>query len=451
VSRTVKSASLGLILAACGGEGPIDTVDRGTFEPATWPEMNERPSRPALGARTSRLEVAAAPRPTFDPSTLFVIEGDSTMISGIDGALGIRFDLERNDLAAVTAWIQEVAGNRYGANVDREAMIVLFTTFEDVGAAGPAYYVPFLVETEGLGRPLVDQRAMFGAPSFIGVANMKRFGSPGAGLMLPRLLHETSHRDLAYLQAEIDGSTIAIPLLGRQGAHWSAALETGGSVLGGHGFVDAEAGELIVAKVDDGLSPLDLYGLGLKSAEDIPPFSYVRNLRTLNDAPIPDEAILTPGTRVRGERIPVTIEDVIRATGPRGPSQKRRPTRLDLFFVLLTAPGEAVDSDRALLAKADIEGVISEFSAYYTQKTEGAGTACVLLAGCDSTNPRNDTRGDLQPEACGCNSTKRSSSTEPLLGLALLWALRGRRRARSYDRSPRPAAPPRRGSRPPDR
>lgn len=401
-------------------------LELGTYEPGA-------PRTLALGTTATGLSVRIG--------ELGVLEGDDTLISTLGDQYGLVIDEQRNDLAAVSRRYAETI-------VDREAVLLLFTTFDDRGAAGPAYYVPFYRDTEGLGVPPLDQRADFGVAHLRGVANLKSMAHHTPGRLLPRALHELAHPALAYLSAAVATSTVPVPLLGRQNAHWHAALHTEGSVLGGHGYAELGPGEFQVIGRDSSYSRLDRYGLGLLAPEQVPPFFFIANARSQSGAALPAAAELPLGTVVRGQKIPVTLDDVIRAVGPRSPAFPGVPTRLEVVVGLLTAPGESASSTRAVERQQELERWLPTLAERYTQETGGVGSLCLRLDGCDPPEPKvEDPRPT--PEGCSCRHGPGAgpSGWWVLLGLGL----RRRKSERSCGRSPRRASPPHPRSARPDR
>ena len=387
-------------------------LELGTYEPGA-------PRTHALGTTASGLSVRVG--------EVGVLEGDDTLISTLGDQYGLVIDEQQNDLAAVSRRYAETI-------VDREAVLLLFTTFDDRGAAGPAYYVPFYRDTEGLGVPPLDQRDNFGVAHLRGVANLKSMTHHTPGRLLPRALHELAHPALAYLSAAVSTSTVPVPLLGRQAAHWHAALHTEGSVLGGHGYAELGPGEFQVIGRDSGYSRLDRYGLGLLAPDQVPAFFFIADARTPRGAALPAAAELPLGTVVRGQKVEVKLDDVIRAVGPRSPAYPDAPPRLEVVVGLLTAPGESASSTRALAIRAELEAWLPELAERYTEETGGVGALCLRLDGCDPPAP-----GPQEPpppaEGCGC---RHGPGAGPSGWWALLsLGLRRRRSGRSCDRSPR--------------
>lgn len=431
------AGSWALATLACGPElGPIEL---GTYEPS---------GRPADA-------LAHTPRGlTIEEGELGILEGDDTLVSALGAELGLVISPERNDLAQVTA--------RYAqAFVDRPAVLLLFTTFDDQGAAGPAYYLPFAQALEGVGQAPFDQRATFGVTQLVGVANLKSPAHHQEGQLLPRVLHELAHPALAYLQAIADTSTTPFTLLGRQGAHWHAALHTDGSVLGGHHFQETSPGRFLVLGRNSGYSPLDRYGLGLLAPEAVPPFFFIAEARTEGGASIPNAAELAVGSTVLGRAVPVTIEDVLRAVGPRAPAFPAAPRRLEVVLGLLTAPGESATSSRAQATRELILTLMPRVAERYALETGGVGSLCWRLRGCEPPGPIDPPPVSPKAEApgCGCRAARAEGSSGPateragpMLMLLLVGAgFRRRRPGPSGARWPRPAGPLVRGARRPAR
>lgn len=395
------------LLAACGPAPAPRHV--GTYAPTPWAARDLRPGVTTRGLVSRFGEVV-------------VLEGDADLVSGADGQWGLRLDEDRNDVAAVCRRFAEQVA-------DPAATLVLFTTFEDRGGGGPAYFVPIFDDTPGTGLGPLDQRDVFGVRGLEGFVNMKRLDDHEEEAQLPLLVHEVAHRHLAYLEvAPVDGATVAVPLLGRQQAHWHAALHTGGSVLGGHGFVESTPGTFVVARKNDALSGLDLYGLGLLEPDEVEAFFFVDGLRTLDGAPIPAEAQLELGTALRGERIALDAQDVVAALGRR----PRADRPMQVVFALLTAPGQAASSTTVRAEAARIDALRGALEQAWPDWTRGRGALCTRLSGCEGSSPIDAgsiDAGAPAPAHGGCRSGLAGARGAPWLALLGLLAARRRRPA----------------------
>lgn len=409
----------GCLASPEGTRAALDGRSRGSFVATTdaeWPERSLRPMGWVHGNQARALSIIMG--------EVAILEGEPALVSGVGTSLGLRFDEERNDLAAVTA--------RYARDVgDRGGMLVLFTTFDDRGASGPAYFVPIFNDVLGTGLGVIDQRAEFHVSAIEAVINMKRLDEHAGDRALEVLAHEVAHRHLAYMEAEIDSSTAAVPFYGRQHAHWRAALDTAGSIMGGYGWLETTRGRFVVTRSNDGFSELDLYGLGLREPSEVPPFFLILNARTEAGFALPDSAELTIGSRAVGDRIDLAIDDVIRALGRRRPPSPSG-SDLDLTFALLTAPGEAATSTGALDAASRIDGLRRRFEAEWPRLTLGRGRVCTVIRGCLAEAPpdgglETNDRPHAREEGCAC-AVAVGDERAPALGWIFLLGLRLRRR-----------------------
>lgn len=373
---------LGLLLH-CGPPAPTHS---GTYVQAPWPAQALRTAQ-TRSALTSRMGEIA------------VIEGDNTLVSGTDGQYGLRFDETRNDLGAVSArFVQDIG--------DPDALLVLFTSFEDRGGGGPAYFVPIFNDTLGTGLGYVDQREAFSVRNLSGIANMKRPSEAPIDAQLALLMHEIAHPHTAYLEAQPSaGSTVTVPLLGRQNAHWHATLHTEGSVLGGHGFVETEPGRFVVAQRNQNLSSLDLYALGLLDPDEVPEFFFIEDPVTESGFAVPSEAQLQVGNVVFGQQRRVGIEQVLAALGPR--PRQRGPHRT--VFALLIAPGTVATSTSIAAQVESINQLRIGLEDAWPEWTRYRGTLCTKLDGCEVAPPTP------APESC------QASQSSMLWWVWLLW------------------------------
>jgi hypothetical protein len=392
--------------------------------------MNARPERSGRGLTVAR-------------GGVLIVEGDAELISGIGDQIGIRFDAERNDLEAVTARIAETS--------DPGGLLVLFTMFEDRGAAGPAYFVPLFNDTEGTGMGPIDRRAEFGVARYEGVVNLKRRLTHGDRI-LEAAVHELAHRHVAYLPPIASGTT-AIDLLGRQGAHWHALLHSEGSLLGGHAFRPIGPDRFVVLERDVRLSSLDLYLLGLAAPAGVGPFFFIGGGSNEDGRPIPEAAELAPGVIVLGARIDLTVEDVLSSVGPRSPGGAEQR----LVFALITRPGEVATSTSVIEEAAAIDRLRGDIAAAWADHT--GGRACTSTEDCALPDAGVDDRGRPGDRGgCGCrvlhDRRQREGAGRARFAPALLLALglmartwlRCPGRGRSSDRCCPHGSPHRRGA-----
>ncbi len=170
--------------------------------------------------------------------------------------------------------------------------------------------------------------------------------------------------------ASADGGRLPLAadaLLGRDRSHWSYFLNTGGSPMEGNRWEETAPGEFHTRPVSFRFSPLDLYAMGVALPEDVPPFFLIAEpdvgtQRDMGGGPI------TRGTSpeyygrditAHGRRVTYSIDDVIRANGPRDPPARR-----------VVPGGPPVDSHVAWVLLAARERVNDALAARFDQAVE---------------------------------------------------------------------------------
>ncbi len=117
-------------------------------------------------------------------------------------------------------------------------------------------------------------------------------------------------------------------LLGRQRAHWSYFVHSGGSPMEGNNWTQTSPGVFRTGTPSYRFSTADLYFMGLIPASAVLPFFLIANpdvmgQTDMNRRIIWRESGPEDGRRmitIRGTRIDYTIDDIVRANGPRVPS-----------------------------------------------------------------------------------------------------------------------------------
>jgi len=233
----------------------------------------------------------------------------------------------------------------------------------------------------GTGLDTHDFSAAFGSAGALqSVVNMDRIAkypdTPSAKLFgemstLGVLAHETGHRWLARLLFLDADRTVSDQLLGRQLAHWSFFLDTDGSVMEGNDIEDLGGGAFRTAAAAEKYSRLDLYAMGVATAEEVPRFFYI-------EAPLSSrtrEAPPTAGVTVNGTRRDVLIQDVIDAVGPRVPSAAESP-RLHRQAFIFVRRASAVQDPQDL---ARLVRIREQFPGFFSGATENRMTVRTTL------------------------------------------------------------------------
>ena len=155
--------------------------------------------------------------------------------------------------------------------------------------------------------------------------------------------------------------------------HWSAYLH-GGSVMFGNHITELGGGRFRLENLGLKYSELDQYAMGLRDPSEVSPLYYVDVGGLAADSadfPVPRGQ----PREVTGQRVDFTIQDVIRAEGPRDPPRER--CHLKAAFVVVHDERTAPTPQQ--LARVDAHRV--RFEAWYAAATDGRGSVDTTLAG----------------------------------------------------------------------
>ncbi|MCP4202414.1 MAG: hypothetical protein GY769_10840 [bacterium] len=176
--------------------------------------------------------------------------------------------------------------------------------------------------------------------------------------------HEAGHRWLAFTLFEDDSST-SDELLGRQKAHWNFFFDSDGSLLQGNDIMDMGGGNFQTVDATTGYSKLDQYLMGFVPGDEVGPLFFVRN-------PTEGSPEDSPRLNVQfgGQRVDLTLQDIVAVHGPRVPSVESSKTSFTMAHVLLGQTGEPVRQ-----ASIDrLNSVIGEWVRYFKNATDGHGS-----------------------------------------------------------------------------
>jgi len=198
--------------------------------------------------------------------------------------------------------------------------------------------------------------------------------------------HELAHRWIASVDAIVDGQLIELQdnwcnCHWIEGLHAPAAFpfkeSQQASPMGGGYWRDNDNGTFTQFADSyfvpaSGYSYLDLYLMGLIPADEVPDFFLIDNL-SLMDSDAPD------GPLYSGNRIDITIEDIIASAGPRIPSFSESQKDFNTAFIYLTEPGTEADPDKI----NRLATIRDRFSEYWSHVTGGASTMNLEFTGDD--------------------------------------------------------------------
>ena len=146
-----------------------------------------------------------------------------------------------------------------------------------------------------------------------------------------------------------------------------------------------------------GYGPLDQYLMGLRSACEVPPL-----LAVDDGSGHGSDAVSTPRNQsisVNGTGVEVSIEDVVRASGPRVPDALVAQKCWRVAFVLV---GEG-NTPPSAAQVAKVDAYRSQFRTWFSQATEGRGSMDTHLGGpgCEPLPAAVPPRDCSQPAAAG--------------------------------------------------
>ena len=355
--------------------------DLGAIKAASRAELTRPLLSPDENARAP--EVAAATATGFAGG--FTLVGSVALLPGDDSTVGrvdTGFGIEGRHLAAVSQRFIQAFGDNYD-------QIAVFLSFSDRRSAQAlAYQQPVTNNTRGLGLRLFDASGSYGSEGRMQtVLNMKRINlygrdaaaDPDNGLYAV-WAQEAAHRWLVYFRYQRDSDAgPQMDLLGRQEAHWAPTVQADASIMDGVNWMDNGDGTYTPLERGVRYGILDQYGLGLRSADEVPPFFILEDLQDLQGNPVMGR--LSKSARYQAKRVDLTIEDIIRANGPRDPATEPAAQDLRMGVVLLGAPG--VDPGQLIGEAFQIDNSRRLWTEFYNAAGGGRGKVCSqLLAPC---------------------------------------------------------------------
>jgi len=241
-------------------------------------------------------------------------------------------ELESPKLLADRAMLEELANAYYQQHDDQVDMLVIWGARDF--APGNAFYLPVQNDVPGIGYQHVgpeffDDSLAFGSDRlqgvvWMGTAWMDNPETTGTRSVLGILAQETAHRWGSTVHFHRPGhKSPSSDLLGTP-FHWSFFLDTGGSPLGGNQWDELESHVFRAEPTSEVVfSAVDLYLMGLLSADQVPPLRLLVNVRSQDDGTPGGFSALggrvTHPLEVRADVLNVAIDQIIEAEGLRDP------------------------------------------------------------------------------------------------------------------------------------
>jgi hypothetical protein len=249
---------------------------------------------------------------------------------------------------------------KYGDNF--QAMTFWLTFDDPASRQAEAYEFTVKADVRGLGMQLRDVSGTYGSNGVLrSILNMKRvWGRVGDDSLVQWRPHletwgqESGHRWMMFMRF-VDRRT-GLPsdaLLGRDCGHYHRLVETQNSVHDGVTWKDNGDGSFTtppgqIARFGN----LDLYGMGLIPADEVPPFFFIDEVPGYTRPRCTSYANPAPPARqtLNGKRVDVAVEDIIAAEGRRYPAagQLLAGQPQDYFRevqVVLTKANETAETD----------------------------------------------------------------------------------------------------------
>ena len=279
----------------------------------------------------------------------------------------------------------------YQSHSDDYDFLVVFPAFPNVlaGEAG-GLHTGVRSDVAGIGRPYLDRGGEFGSAArlkaFIDVAALTP-GAPASSLrdVLGVVVHEIGHQwlaNVAYL--DVVTGLERRDLLGQEGSHWSALLDTDASVLYGADWVDDGTGAFTAAASRRRFSDLDLYLMGLSPASDVAPLTLLHP--TAPGAPDPTAVGVADGTTIAAVPERIDLSQIVAVEGPRVPAAGASQAVFRIAFALAVGPGQVPAPEQV----AFVDQVRRAWGDTFFVLTRGRGLMQADLMGVPTGPPNQD-------------------------------------------------------------
>jgi hypothetical protein len=378
----------------------FDDIEARAEAPAGEPVLQSPEAPPLAG-------FAFAPQ---ESGRVLIVEGTNSTV--VTGANGTGFNHNDGSLQIINTVLQ-----RYGDSVD---FITVFTTFSDANVA--AYYFPLKNDIDGLGECNFNQGKTFGClfdqtqgqlrqlQGFVfmnSLATWQDWDRNYDGVVHPfdsfdsavfsTLGQEVAHRWGSGLRfVDPRSGNVSNKLLGRDGSHWAAFVDTDASVMDGWDWAKDGSRFDLVGDMDR-FNTLDLYTMGANPVASAQPFFFIdgarfdvqgRDLIGIDGQGIPGDAVLqlpsdalmeANGMRLgaTGTRVDLTIQDVVDAEGNRCPDPDATQKTFRQAVVLLTRPGQTVAQVQGIAD--DLNTALATWEDWWLDRTEKRLKLCTDL------------------------------------------------------------------------
>jgi MYXO-CTERM domain-containing protein len=323
---------------------------------------------------------------------IIVVKGNTTDLLTTNGT---GYALQRNGLQALATKVIASFGDSFQA-------ITIWMTFEDQASMmAEAYEVPVKNEVEGLGNlRVMDQSSSYGSSGALrSVLNMKtiglRTGDARTAWQTPLETwgQESAHRWLVFfLFRDARTGRISDAMLGRQCSHYNKYLDTQASVHDGFAWTDNQDGTFTWTETSRRYGDLDLYAMGLFAPDEVAPFFMIDGIPGYTYPTSCQSYQFTfrpPAKTIMGQRVDITIDDVIAANGERRVPTDERQDYWHEAEVVLTKPEESITDPRVVGLATRLEKARIYWEDWNREASRNRLVMCTKTSG-DCGDPRSD-------------------------------------------------------------
>lgn len=242
-----------------------------------------------------------------------------------------------------------VAAAFFRTFADDYDQLVMFTDFGvRAGDTAIAYHLMVKNTVRGIGRAAYNGSRFFGSNGRLGgFINMGGQIQYSSNITRPTfwnvysatdiLAHELGHQWLVSATFIDSQGRQSRELLGRGNAHWNFYFDSDLSFMEGNEIRDDGNGRFTTLQKRATYNPFDRYLMGLIPASEVPDKFYVDQT---GGGPEADEVPVQPGETVTGNRIDVSINQIITSLGTRSPSVEESQKQFRVGFIVLTKQGQ---------------------------------------------------------------------------------------------------------------
>lgn len=347
-------------------------------------------SREAWAAAANRPHGGALPPPRVRSTTtsgigagfgrvgsVAVLPGDEFTTS----PSGTGFGLNRDNMAEISRRFIAAFGDDY----DQIAVFLGFT--DRLSQQSLAYQQPVKNDISGLGLRKFDETQLFGSPSgrMETMLNMKRINVYGRDAandpqndLYSVWAQEAAHRWAVYFKYRLLNDTEDRgDLLLRQNAHWAPWVNAEASFMDGMAWQAQGDGTYVLTEMNKRYSTLDQYAMGLRTAAEVPAFFMLDDFKDETGAPQDRMGRFSRGRAYGARRIDLTVDDIVRAMGPRVPATSPAAEDLRMGVVFLTPPG--VDVEQLMGEAFRVDTTRAPWDGFYNASAGGRGKVCTEL------------------------------------------------------------------------